>query len=314
MDIVMNYVIFGAGGTGLAIAAYLAKNSDKKENPVLIARGENLREIRKNGLTVHHLWDHTTETIPVQTLAEGEYNDKPDVIFVCVKGYSLDSVLPFILKNASPETVVIPILNIFGTGSKLQRELPDDYILDGCIYVSASREAPGQLLQHGPIMRIVYGPRHGQEDRPVLAEIEKELKGSGIVPIYSHHVERDCLEKFSYVSPIGAAGIYLNAVAGDFQKEGEARELFISMIREISALADAMGFPFEKDYAKVNLEILSGLPAGTDTSMQRDVAAGHPSEVDGLVYQVVELADRYGVPVPKYKMVAEELRRRGLTR
>lgn len=312
MDIVMNYVIFGAGGTGLAIAAYLAKNSNKTENPVLIARGENLQKIRESGLQIIHLWDQTTETIPVYACAEDAYNGKPDVIFVCVKGYSLDSVLPFIRKNASSETVIIPILNIFGTGSKLQRELPDDYILDGCIYVSASREAPGQLQQHGPIMRIVYGPRQGQEDRPVLAKIEKELKGSGIVPIYSHHIERDCLEKFSYVSPIGAAGIYLNAVAGDFQKEGEARELFISMIREISALADAMGFPFEKDYTEVNLKILSGLPAGTNTSMQRDVAAGHPSEVDGLVYQVLELADKYGVPIPKYRMVAEELLRRGL--
>lgn len=70
---------------------------------------------------------------------------------------------------------------------------------------------------------------------------------------FTTHIQRDALEKFSYVSPIGAAGVYLHAVAGDFQKEGPARELFKSMIREISALAAAMGYPFEKDYVKINL-------------------------------------------------------------
>ena len=93
------------------------------------------------------------------------------------------------------------------------------------------------------------------------------------------------MEKFSYVSPIGAAGVYLHAVAGDFQKEGPARELFKSMIREISALAAAMGYPFEKDYVKINLEILSNLSADATTSMQRDIMEGKPSELDGLVME-----------------------------
>lgn len=74
-----------------------------------------------------------------------------------------------------------------------------------------------------------------------------------------------------------------------------------------------MGFPFEKDYVQVNLQILSGLAPESTTSMQRDVAAGHASEVDGLVYQVVRLGRQYMVPVPKYEMVAAELQRRGLT-
>ena len=37
----------------------------------------------------------------------------------------------------------------------------------------------------------------------------------------------------------------------------------------------------------VNLHILSNLAPETTTSMQRDVMAGKPSEIDGLVYEVV---------------------------
>lgn len=47
--------------------------------------------------------------------------------------------------------------------------------------------------------------------------------------------------------------------------------------------------------------MLSNLPPEATTSMQRDVMAHRPSEVDGLVYEVVRMAHRYQVPVPAYE-------------
>ena len=46
--------------------------------------------------------------------------------------------------------------------------------------------------------------------------------------------------------------------------------------------------------------------------MQRDVKAGGPSEIDGLVYNVVKMAKKFNVYMPAYEMVAEGLRKRGL--
>lgn len=80
------------------------------------------------------------------------------------------------------------------------------------------------------------------------------------------------------------------------------------MICEIMALADAMGVPFEKDYVKVNLEILSHLAPESTTSMQRDVMDGKQSEIDGLVYEVVRMGEEYHVPTPEYKKIAEKLK------
>ena len=80
------------------------------------------------------------------------------------------------------------------------------------------------------------------------------------------------------------------------------------MIREIAALAEAMGVPFQKDMVDVNLKILSNLAPEATTSMQRDIMAGKQSEIDGLVYEVVRMGEEYHVPVPAYKKVAESLR------
>lgn len=300
----MKYLIIGAGGTGGVVGYYMTKAG---KDVTLIARGAHLKQMQTNGLILEKMWDQSTETITVKASDMEHYTEQPDVILVCVKGYSLADTIPFIQKVAKKDTVVIPILNIYGTGAKMQKELSELLVTDGCIYVSANIKEPGVLLQHGKILKVVFGVREKEGYRPVLKEIEKDLCDSSIYGVLSENIRRDALEKFSYVSPIGAAGLYYHATAGDFQKEGEQRETFKAMIREIAALADAMGVPFEKDMVDVNLRILANLAPEATTSMQRDVYAGKSSEIDGLVYEVVRMGQKYGVAVPVYEKVAEKL-------
>lgn len=313
----MKYVIIGAGGTGGILGFYMTKAG---RDVALIARGRHLAAMQEKGLAVEKMWDSTTETIPVKATDMEHYDEQPDVVLVCVKGYSLEETIPFIQRVAKPSTIVIPVLNIYGTGAKLQEKLPVFLVTDGCIYVSANIKEPGVLIQHGRILRVVYGVRnmssqkvtvkraHSEEIMDVLKNIKKDFDDSGIDGVLSENIQRDALEKFSYVSPIGAAGLYYHATAADFQREGEQREAFKTMIREIAALAEAMGVPFERNMVEVNLKILSSLAPEATTSMQRDVMDGKDSEIDGLVYEVVRMGERYHVPVPMYVKVAEKLR------
>lgn len=301
----MKYAIIGAGGTGGILGFYMMKAG---KDVTLIARGRHLAAMQESGLAVEKMWDGTTETIPVKAADMDHYSERPDVILVCVKGYSLEDTIPFIQRVANPSTIVIPVLNIYGTGAKMQEKLPNLLVTDGCIYVSANIKEPGVLIQHGKILRVVYGVREKEEYDPRLEEIKQDFDVSGIDGVLSENIRRDALEKFSYVSPIGAAGLYYHATAADFQREGEEREAFKTMIREITALAEAMGVPFERDMVEVNLKILSTLVSEATTSMQRDVMDGKSSEIDGLVYEVVCMGERYHVPVPMYEKVAEKLK------
>ena len=312
----MKYAIIGAGGTGGILGFYMTK-ADR--DVTLIARGRHLAAMQEKGLAVEKMWDGTTEIIPVKAMDMEHYDEQPDVVLVCVKGYSLEDTIPFIQRVAKPSTIVIPVLNIYGTGAKMQEQLPKLLVTDGCIYVSANIKEPGVLIQHGRILRVVYGVRNmstqkvnikraQEEILDALKNIKKDFDDSGIDGVLSENIQRDALEKFSYVSPIGAAGLYYHATAADFQIEGKQREAFKTMIREIAALAEAMGVPFERDMVEVNLKILSSLAPEATTSMQRDVMEGKDSEIDGLVYEVVRMGERYHVPVPMYAKVAEKLR------
>ena len=317
----MKYIIIGAGGTGGILGFYMTKAG---KDVTLIARNAHLEAMKKQGLSVQKMWTNETETIPVSAESMESYEakgEKADVILVCVKKYSLDSCIPFIQNISHENTIVVPVLNVYGTGAYLQEKLPKVLVTDGCIYVSANIKQAGVLLQHGEILRVFFGVRekedlkklNGQLDGEYKAErllkkIAQDFKDSGIDGILSDNIKRDALTKFSYVSPIGTAGLYLHAVAGDFQREGEARELFKTLIREIVTLSKAMGITFEEDLVERNLKILSYLPEETTTSMQRDVMEGKQSEIDGLVYEVVRMAEKYGAEVPAYRRAAEKFR------
>ena len=305
----MKYAIIGAGGTGGCLGFFLKKAG---KDVTLIARGKHLEAIRKNGLTIQKLWDESRETLPVKACTAEEYKEIPDVILVCVKGYSMDETVPTIKKIAGKETVVIPILNIYGTGGRLQKKLPELTVTDGCIYVSANIMEPGVILQHGKLLRVVFGARKPEEETEKMRDVAKDMVTDDLEVILSENIRRDAMVKFSYVSPIGAAGLYCNAVAADFQREGEQREMFKALIREITALSHAMGIEFEEDLVERNLKILASLSPEATTSMQRDVIEGKRSEMDGLVYEVVRMGREYKVSMPQYEKAAACFREQGI--
>ena len=108
----------------------------------------------------------------------------------------------------------------------MQKELPDLLVTDGCIYVSANIKEPGKLLQHGQILHIVFGVRDKAEFRPELKEIQKDLCDSHIDGTLSENIRREALEKFSYVSPIGAAGLYYHATCRRFPERRRSQRTF----------------------------------------------------------------------------------------
>lgn len=301
------YLILGAGGTGGPIGAYLNRAG---KDVTLIARGEHLRVLREQGLKLEKAWEGP-EKFRIPSYGTEDYQDRPDVIFVCVKGYSLEKTVPFIRRISGPGTVVIPILNLYGTGRKLQRELPDRMVADGCIYISANLREPGTLFMHGEIFRIFYGMPDHRTDEPKLKKVEADLREAGIEGHYSPQIEKDAMQKFSYVSPMAACGLYYDAEAGDMQRPGKERELFAQLIDEIQLLAESLGIRYDLRLREVNLDILDHLAPTASTSMQRDIAAGKPSEIDGLIFEVDRLARQQGLKLPGYQKVTEAFRRRG---
>jgi len=304
----MKYLVIGAGGTGGPIGGFMSKAG---LDVTLIARGQHKDEMNANGLSFEH--PDGKFTTPVKACTMEEYNENPDVIFVCVKGYSLDGIIPFIEKVAKKDTVIIPILNIYGTGGKMQDKLPENVVLDGCIYVAAQIDGPGKILMLGKIFRVVYGFRKDadkalvDEYMPKLKEIEADLAKSDITPVLSSNIEVDALQKFSFVSPMAASGAYFDESAIAFQTPGPEYEMFKACVGEVKALSNAMNVALPDNILEINTDILHGLAASSTASMHRDYKAGKECEMDGLIAEVIRLGKKYGVPTPTYEKALAKL-------
>lgn len=299
----MQYLIIGTGGTGGALGAFLARGG---HSVTFIARGAHLEAMQKNGLTVHSgIHGDFTVQQPDACTAE-QYSGVPDVAFVCVKGYSLGDAAALLRRCATPQTVIIPILNIFGTGELLQQELPGLHVLDGCIYITSYIASPGVIAQGGKLFRVIFGERDGSLP-PVLETIAAQLRDCGIRAEPTADVRRLCFQKYSLISAMATAGAYYDAPTGELWRDPEKRATYTALVQEIEALAAAMGIPFAEDMVGKNLHYLETAAPDTTASMQKDMAKGRQSEVDGLVYEPVRLGLRYGVPTPTFLRCATKL-------
>lgn len=301
----IKYAIAGAGGVGGSIAAMLSLAG---EDVTCIARNRHLHAIQEKGLLYksdlkgNHL-------LRIPTFSADEYQGKADVIFVCVKGYSITSITDFIKRASHEGTLVIPILNVYGTGPKIANLLPDNIrVIDGCIYIVGFKSAPGEITQMGKIFHVVYGARH--EDKFVnsrMQEVAEVLRKSGIKVTISDDINRDTFVKWSFISAMAVTGLYYDCTMKRLQNhDDDAYKTFYKLSSETEALGKSLGISVTGGLLQHNLHILSKLDPNTTASMQKDMAAGNQTEIKGQLFDVIALAKEKGVAMPHYKEVAKK--------
>ncbi len=301
----LRYLIAGTGGVGGSIAGFLALAGN---DVTCIARGAHLEAIQNKGLTLHSglKGDHV---FPVKACTAEAFDGKADVIFVCVKGYSVDSIIELIKRTAHERTIVIPILNVYGTGPRIQRLVPGVTVLDGCIYIVGFVSGIGEITQMGTIFRLVYGAHRGTTVAEGLLEaVQKDLQESGIKAEISDDINRDTFVKWSFISAMAVTGAYYDVPMGEVQKPGAVRDTFIGLSRESVALGEKLGVEFREDMVAYNLKVIDKLAPESTASMQKDLERGHESEIQGLLFDMLEAAETHGIDVPTYHEVAKKFK------
>ena len=299
----LRYLIAGTGGVGGSIAGFLSLAG---KNVTCIARGAHLQAIQQDGLKLKS--DLKGEhTLRMDACTAEEYNGKADVIFVCVKGYSVDSITELIKRASHENAIVIPILNVYGTGPRIQRLVPGITVLDGCIYIVGFVSGAGEITQMGTIFRLVYGAHRGTVVPVGMMEaVQKDLQESGIKVEISPDINRDTFIKWSFISAMAVTGAYYNVPMREVQKPGKVRDTFIGLSTESAALGKKLGIEFKEDIVTYNLKVIDKLAPESTASMQKDIARGHESEVQGLLFDMITTAEEQDIDVPTYREVAKK--------
>jgi 2-dehydropantoate 2-reductase len=300
----MKYLIVGAGAIGSCLAGFLTQAG---KDVTLIARGESLTAIQEKGLTVR---TSTGEEFvaPVRAIDGDLYNETPDVVIVCVKSYSLESIYPLLDRVCGPNTIIMPVLNALNIGDRIEGGMERKCrIIEAIAYVAVLLTAPGEVKKKLDFFRVVFGPRAGEEAQPELATIQADLQACGVTAEISHNMLQSELQKFVRVSTLSAAEVYFDTDAGGVRENAESMDFLVDLGNEIVSIANAAGMPFEGNPVAAMREAVLTVDANYITSLMHDVRRGNRTEADTQFFDVYELGRRYGLEMEAYGKVSRKL-------
>lgn len=294
----------GVGGYFGGVMAHHFQGSSELDITFL-ARGENLKTIRKKGLTVRK---GALEFLAHPAIAsdEGAELGLMDYVFVCCKSYDLKKMAAEIKPCLKRDTIVISLLNGTDGPEKLETYLPGTTIAPGCVFIYAQRLEPGVIENSGPVETMFFGLKGEANER--LRPLENWLQQSGIKVLASPQIQTLVWEKFIFISPIATATSYYRQTIGEIRMDPEKWTVLTQLLAEVVSLAVAKQIPVDPEIMAKTLYKYDKSPADSTSSMYRDFES-HPerTEVDSLTDYVIREGERLGIGVPIYKQLYDQM-------
>ncbi|ANF30363.1 hypothetical protein A0130_00495 [Leifsonia xyli] len=283
----MVFAVVGPGAVG-GLFAWLLQRSG--EEVVAVGRPATVDAIRRDGIEMRS----ATFGDGVQRVrAETEVPDGASVI-LATKAYGLDDVLPGIVSARPAE--VISFLNGVEHMAPLRAALPGVPVAGGSVAVSALRASPTVIDHRSPFVRI-----EAPEAAAAFASVRALTDAGPSVRVGGTEAEV-LWAKFRLLASLALLTSYWRQPAG--AALGEDPELTEAVVSEVVACSAAEGVPAsELDLVRA----LRSVPGGMRTSLQEDLAAGAPSELDALGGALVRIGERHGIPTPAIDRIVTAL-------
>ena len=324
----MKFCIFGAGAIGGYLAVELALSG---QEVCVIARGEHLEAIRKNGLKLLIGGQEKVARIPA--------SDNPadfghqDYILCALKAHQSHESAAAFAPLLGPDTAMVTAMNGIpwwyfykegGTfeGRKLQSVDPDGAQWDligpqraiGCVVDPACEVIGPGVIEHHEFNRFILGEPDGSRSERVV-KLAAALTAAGFdAPIRDAIRWNVWLKLWGNVcfNPISAL---THATLDRITTAPALRALCQQMMHEAKAVTEALNVHIGEEMIDRRLNI-AGQAVGHKMSMLQDLERGRSMEIDALVTAVQELGRMTGVPTPTIDilltLVQEEGRQAGL--
>lgn len=298
-------VVAGIGGVGGYFGGLLARKYESSNDVEIcfLARGENLTQIRKNGLKVIK---GSTEFIARPAIVTDNAHEIgiADFIILCTKSYSLEATVEQLKPCISERTILLPLLNGVESVEQIKKELPGSLVAEGCVYIVSQLKDSGVIENSGINEKLFFGPVSFNNER--LQWLEKIMLDAGIEANFSDSISTIVWEKFIFIASIATATSYFNCSIGKLIEENE--KTLVQLIEEVKLVAVAKGISFDPDITPNILNYNMLLPYETTSSMHRDYLNGKlDTEVGFLTGYVVRTGKELGIKTPLFEKAYNSL-------
>lgn len=300
----MRIVVFGTGGVGGYFGGRLARIG---EEVTFIARGEHLRAIKANGLKVDSPGGDFV-IYPAKATDDVSEIGETDLVIVGVKAWQVPEAARAIKPLVGPNTTVLPLQNGVEAVPQLVDELGRDNVIGGLCRIVSFVVEPGHIRHAGFTPSIIIGELDNRRtDR--IVNIEQVFKRAGVDIMIAADIQVALWMKFLFIASFSGVGAMANAPAGVIRGDPKWRTQMLKAMEEIYVLAHTRGIKLPPDSIDTVMAAVDALPEDATSSMQRDIAAGKPSELDAQNGAVVRMARESGIDVPTHALIYETLSR-----
>lgn len=294
----MRIAVFGAGGVGGYFGGKLAQAG---EEVIFIARGAHLAAIRHAGLTIESAQGRVVIQ-PARAESEPAAVGPVDVVLVGVKAWQVPEAAEAIRPLVGPQTIVIPLENGVEASDQLAAVLGERCVAGGLCRISSRVDGPGRIHHMGIEPFVAFNWADGHAD-PRLEALRDAFTRVGVKAVIPADIAVDLWLKFLFITAISGVGSLTRAPAGVMRSIPQTRRLLEDSIAETGAVARARGVALPPAAEADTLRFIDGMPPATTSSMQRDIAEGHPSELEMQNGAVVRLGQAAGVPTPTHAFI-----------
>jgi 2-dehydropantoate 2-reductase len=180
-------------------------------------------------------------------------------------------------------------------------------VAGGLCRIVAEAIGPGKIDHYWAEPSIAFGELDPLPNRERLEELRDAFTSAGVRCDIPRDIAAAMWEKFLFITPWGSLGAVTRLPVGQLRSAPELRARLVAALKEVTEIVRAEGKAFREGAVAKTLAILDGLPAETTSSMQRDIMAGRPSELEAQTGAVVRFGRKTGVPTPIHDSIYAEL-------
>jgi 2-dehydropantoate 2-reductase len=291
----MRHAILGAGGVGGLIGAALAKSGDAV---TMVLRPETLKDYPAE-LSLESPFG----SFSVAVDRAAEVAQPYDVLWVTVKATQLDSALRSVVVKPEALGAIVPLLNGIDHVAVLRARFGHDRVVPASIGVESERVAPGKIVHRSSLARLTVSAIG--ESR--LGSTLEKLRKFGFTCQFNPDEMKILWTKLAFLGPYALTTTASGMTAGEVAHDPVWRARIEACVREACAVGAAGGTPLDPDGF---IKFLDNLHPGMRSSMQKDVAAGNPPELDAIAGPILRGAEQHGLQVPVTRELVEMIRGR----
>ena len=299
--------ILGLGAVGGYYGGKLAAHySDSKEIEIIfIARGENEKTIKSNGLKLITSQGEQIIHPAVITSQPGPLGII-DLLLVCVKSYDLEMSFEPLKPCINDQTIILPLLNGVDASERIKKIFPGTEVWEGCVYIVSRLVGPGVVKESGSINQLYFGSEQGTKEK--LERVHAIFRSAGLNAHLATNISQTLWEKFLFISPLATLTSHLDLSIGAIVSNNQHQESLLNLIRELKSIAEAKNISLAENIVQKTLEKMRSLPPETTSSMHSDFKRGSKTEVDSLTAYVIKLGKELNIPTPYYEQMLAGLK------